>query len=74
MEKNEICSCLEDSGFSVKETDECMKLLEQKQNEAAMRRIRAYRCCLMDQMHEIQKKLDLLDGMVYQLRKEEKSI
>ena len=48
--------------------------LEQQNNVDSMRMLQKHRCFLLDHCHEWQKKIDCLDYLIYQMRKQKSNI
>ena len=59
-----------DVGCSEKSAEDVDRLCASGQMDDALHRMKVIRCELMEDLHERQRKLDLLDGLIRQTEKE----
>ena len=61
---------LSSAGCGQEAIDKAERLLGAGQEEALLRHLRLCRCDLMEQLHESQKRVDCMDYLIRQTRKE----
>ncbi|MBQ0064635.1 MAG: hypothetical protein KBT48_02645 [Firmicutes bacterium] len=71
MNKESILHMLEQIGFDSLQIQRFEDILETEGIEEARNYLRCQRCDLVEKMHLYQKKVDQLDYLIYQLKKEE---
>lgn len=68
--KDEIIQNLKDAGCSKKQIDELMLLYENGKKEDICKILEKHRKCILNTVHENEKKIDCLDYFLYQIEKE----
>ena len=68
--EKDLAACLSDAGFSGEMISEAIRLSEAGQKEDLIRYLRVKRCCLIEELHESQKKIDRFDYMIRQTEKQ----
>lgn len=63
-------AALQELGFRPEETAQIIKLLESGQADQAVLLLRRRKKVLLDGLHSSEKKIDLLDFLLYQLKKQ----
>ena len=63
-------AALTDAGCSKEDIETAQRLLETGSKEDLIRHLRMCRCGLMDDLHEIQRRVDRMDYLICQTRKE----
>ena len=64
----ELIMNLKDAGCDEELITKCIK----KYNKMLIKSLQCHRCCLLDKLHEEQKKIDCLDYLIYTLKKQMK--
>lgn len=70
--RENILQNLKDAGLSKVQASECMKFIDGQDYDGAEKYLRCIRCGLMDELHESQSKVDSMDFMLYNLKKQKK--
>ena len=63
----ELITCLRDTGCGEELIEEVCRLCAHGDGGMAIRKLRRYRCTLMDELHESQRKVDRLDFLLRQI-------
>ena len=61
--------CLNGMGFDAEHTQRVTALLEENRKDEARRKLRQFRCELMDELHCCQRKVDQLDWLIRETEK-----
>lgn len=70
---DELIQCLRDAGCEDAAIAEVCRLYEKGESHEAIRKLRIHRCHLMDTLHRSQDRVDCLDYLIREMRKEEDS-
>ena len=73
MEINEVLNCMSGTGCGREQTDIARQLIESGQTDELIRLLKVLRCGLIEEMHDSQKKVDLMDKLIYHIEKERKN-
>lgn len=72
--KNEMVedfiTTLKDAGCDEKLISKCIKKYNDDDLKMLIKSLQCHRCCLLDKLHEEQKKIDCLDYLIYSLKKQ----
>lgn len=71
--KEAIARNLRDAGCDRRSIEAFLKELQTGQEEAGFKRLAAHRKTLLERLHQEQKRIDCLDYLVYQLKKNPKT-
>ena len=70
---DELAFCLKDAGCGAERIAEICRLYDIGDTEAVKRKLRRYRCELMDALHESQERVDRLDYLLYRIERSERT-
>ena len=70
MELKEMADALMDIGVGNVQTETVRRLFESGQTDELVRHLKKCRCSLLDEMHESQKKVDLMDYLIRRIEKD----
>ncbi len=70
----EIRACMEDAGCSAETIGKAERLYEAGAMEELIHCLRSCRCDALEEIHEKQRKLDVLDGLIRDAKKHVKEI
>ena len=70
MELKEMADALMDIGVGNAQTETVRRLFESGQTDELVRHLKKCRCSLLDEMHESQKKVDLMDYLIRRIEKD----
>lgn len=72
--KNEMVedfiTTLKDAGCDEELISKCIKKYNDDDLKTLIKSLQCHRCCLLDKLHEEQKKIDCLDYLIYSLKKQ----
>ena len=72
--KNEMVedfiTTLKDAGCDEELISKCIKKYNDDDLKTLIKSLQCHRCCLLDKLHEEQKKIDWLDYLIYSLKKQ----
>ena len=71
MKQEEMIRNLEEAGCHSSQINQLMKCIEDKDDQRLFRLLKCHRFSLLDDMHDIQKKIDCLDYFIFILKKKE---
>ena len=60
---------LKDAGCDEELITQCIKKYNNDDLKMLIKSLQCHRCCLLDKLHEEQKKIDCLDYLIYSLKK-----
>ena len=69
MQPETARQCMTDIGLSRENTERVLSLMEDGREDEAKRRLRSFRCELMDRLHADQRKVDQLDWLIRETEK-----
>ena len=69
MDMEHMLTCLSDAGCGREEQEKAKRLCESGDTETLIRYFRKCRCSRMEELHEIQRKVDCLDFLIRQTEK-----
>lgn len=58
-----------DAGYKKQDIEECILMYENKEENKLANQLSLYRRSLLDDLHQVQYKIDCLDYLLYQLKK-----
>ena len=61
---------LKDAGCDEELITKCIKKYNNDDLKTLIKSLQCHRCCLLDKLHEEQKKIDSLDYLIYLLKKQ----
>ena len=70
MELKEMADALMNIGIGNVQTETVRRLFESGQTDELVRHLKKCRCSLLDEMHESQKKVDLMDYLIRRIEKD----
>lgn len=70
MDPEQIKKCLQDAGCSSQELDRFLSVYSQLSLDQRICMIRQFRYPLMEELHRVQKKVDCLDYLVNEMKRE----
>ena len=70
MKIKDLSDNLASVGLGKTETDLSERLCEEGQTEELIHLLRKFRCNLLDEMHESQRKVDRMDRLIHRIEKE----
>ncbi|WP_028044557.1 hypothetical protein [Candidatus Stoquefichus massiliensis] len=73
VQELQIMRNLQDAGCNNEQIYCFMQYLENKDYKKQVHFLKCHRCILKEDMHEVQKKIDCLDYLLYSLKKEEQN-
>ena len=68
----ELIMNLKDAGCDEELITKCIKKYNNDDLKMLIKSLQCHRCCLLDKLHEEQKKIDCLDYLIYTLKKQMK--
>ncbi len=69
-----IIQNLKDAGCAPEQIEEFLACMEAHKSKAELELLADHRDCLLEEVHRCQKKIDCLDYLTYQLKKEKKDL
>lgn len=69
----QIIRNLQDAGCNNEQIYHFMQHVENKDYKKQLLFLKCHRCTLKDEMHDVQKKIDCLDYLIYSLKKEKEN-